>query len=79
MYLVREPNSEYLGHIASSSGGTDSTTICIWEFIEKNKVKIDDLIAIGCDDTVVNTGTHRGVIRLLEKRLGVVCVLITCK
>ena len=27
-------------------------------------------MAIGCDGTNVNTGAHRGVIRLLEQRLG---------
>jgi len=68
--LVREPNSEYLGHITPSSGGAESITTGIWDFLKENKVKTEDLMAIGCDGTNVNTGTHRGVIRLLEKRLG---------
>ena len=68
--LVREPNSDYLGHITPSSGGAESIANGIWNFLRDNNVQTDDLMAIGCDGTNVNTGAHRGVIRLLEKRLG---------
>jgi len=57
VYLLREPNSEYLGHITPSRGGAESITTGIWDFLKENKVKTEDLKAIGCDGTNVNTGS----------------------
>ena len=67
---MSEPNSEYLGHITPSSGRAESIATGIWNFLNDNKIQTEDLVAIGCDGTNVNTGAHRGVIRLLEQRLG---------
>lgn len=52
------------------------------EFFDDNKIELDDLQAIGCDGTSVNTGVNKGVIRQLEEFLEkplhhIVCLLHT--
>jgi hypothetical protein len=68
--LVHEPESQYLGHIAPSSGHASSIVTGILHFLRTNEIDTDGLMAIGCDGTNVNTGAVGGVISLLEKELG---------
>src|SRR6218665_2316002 len=67
--LIREPDSEYLGHLKTSSGtiGLLHLTRSILDFIDQNKIDTSTLVAVGCDDTIVNTGLRGGVFRLLEE------------
>jgi len=65
--LIREPDSEYLGHLKTSSGTILHLTRSILDFIDQNKIDTSTLVAVGCDDTIVNTGLRGGVFRLLEE------------
>ena len=67
--LVYEPNSVYLGHITPSSGASKSIENDIITFLRNKNINTDELHAIGCDGTNVNTGAVGGVIRLLELTL----------
>ena len=64
--LIKQPDSQYLGHIKTSEGTSLSLTNNIEEFLNKNEIDTSTLVAIGCDDTNVNTGCCGGVIRLIE-------------
>lgn len=64
--LVREPDSEYVGHISPISGSAADITDAILEFFNNNLAK---LLAVGTDGTVVNTGHRGGIIRLLEQEI----------
>jgi hypothetical protein len=44
-------------------------TSAVVDFLTTRNINIDDLVAIGCDGTAVNTGRKGGVIRLLERKL----------
>lgn len=68
--LVQEPGSKFFGHITPSSGHAKNITESIFSFISKEAPEsLQSLQAVGCDGTVVNTGRHGGVIRLLEIKL----------
>lgn len=64
--LLKEPGSEYIGHVTPENGTANTITSTILNFFTENEVSIGELIAVGCDGTVVNTGPHGGVIHLLE-------------
>lgn len=75
--LVREPNSEYVGHITPASGSAQHTTEAIIDFFDHDLSK---LLAVGSDGTAVNTGPHGGIIRLLELEINrpvqwIICLL----
>lgn len=67
--MISEPGSRYLGHITPESGCAFHIKRSLVNFLEQD-FDTDDLIAVGCDGTVVNTGVKNGVIRLLENQLG---------
>ena len=67
--IIRQPESNYIGHISPESGTAKSITASLVEFFEKNKIDTEFIEAIGCDGTVVNTGNKGGVITLLEQQL----------
>jgi hypothetical protein len=64
---VKEPGSEYLGHVAPPSGTSINLSKSLIDFLTDHNVSTDHLVAAGCDGTNVNTGVDGGVIRLLEK------------
>lgn len=79
--LVSEPGSRYLGHVSPTSGSAKAIKTSILQFLQKN-TDINTIVAIGCDGTVVNTGSKNGVIRGLESDLRkplqwLVCLLHT--
>lgn len=79
--LVSEPQSKYIGHIRVSSGNAEEISGKMLEFLNKN-VNLDNLVAVGCDGTAVNTGIHNGVIRKVELAIGrsmqwFICILHT--
>ena len=63
--LVSEPGSRYFGHVSPTSGSAKEIKTSIMDFLRKN-INLNDIVAIGCDGTVVNTGFKNGVIRALE-------------
>lgn len=67
--LLKEPGSEYMGHISLTSGKATIISQNIAEFLETKNIDCDKLIVVGCDGTVVNTGSKGGVIRCLERKL----------
>ena len=68
--LVEEPQSKYIGHITVVNGSSKTIAEGIIQFFDTNKMSTEDIIAVGCDGTNVNTGVSGGVIRLLETRFG---------
>ena len=75
--ILEEPGSKYLGHVSPRSGSAADITDEILKFIEDKNV---DLVAAGCDGTVVNTGYKSGIIARLEQHIGrnvnwLVCLL----
>lgn len=78
--LVQEPGSNYIGHITPASGNAIAVKDSILKFFKENLVDGSHLVAVGCDGTVLNTGTKGGVIRRLEQHFGkplqwLVCLL----
>ena len=67
--LVVEPGSQYIGHYSLKFGSAERITKCLFEYAEENKIDVKELIVIGCDGTVVNTGEKGGAIRLVEMKL----------
>jgi hypothetical protein len=67
--LVAEPDQVYLGHFATDSGTAKNICKGICEFLESNNIDDENLVAVGCDGTAVNTGANGGVIRLMEVHL----------
>lgn len=68
--LIKEPDSEYLGHMSPKDGSANAIEKSIMDFLHENDICTKDLIAVGCDGTNVNTGIKGGTIRLLEETLG---------
>ena len=67
--LISEPDSRYFSHVSVTQGSSECITAAIWEFLKEQDGSIDSIRAIGCDGTVVNTGTKVGIITLLESKL----------
>ncbi|ESO05609.1 hypothetical protein HELRODRAFT_171263 [Helobdella robusta] len=68
--LLSEPGSLFLGHVSPMSGSAKNITLSIKTFLKDADSNINELKAIGCDGTVINTGLTNGVIRQLELFIG---------
>lgn len=68
--LVQEPGSIFLGHTVPLSGSALSICQSIVNFLESYKYNLEELVVVGCDGTVVNTGRKNGAISQLELKLG---------
>lgn len=68
--LLKEPGSEYIGHISLNAGKAAIISKKIMEFLVRKNIDVKKFIVVGCDGTVVNTGRYGGVIPKLEKQLG---------
>ena len=64
-----EPGINYLGHVTSESGTAKGIQSTILNYLKSKLVELDEISVVGCDGTVVNTGSKGGVIRLMEKEL----------
>lgn len=78
--LIDEPGSTYLGHTSPSDGSAVALQRSMMDCLSLNNISVDKLVAVACDGTNVNTGQHKGVIRLIEEELGkplqwLVCML----
>ena len=67
--LIKEPQSEYIGHFAASTGSIQSLFNGIIGYCASNELSLDDVAAIECDGTAVNTGCRGGVIKRLKDHL----------
>jgi len=50
--LIREPDSEYLGHLKTSLGTILHLTRNILDFVDQEKIDTSTLVAIGCDEHI---------------------------
>ncbi|GBM84627.1 hypothetical protein AVEN_226661-1 [Araneus ventricosus] len=62
--LVNKPNSVYIGHVTTATGGAIKEAIL--NFFASNNMQLNGLKVIGWDGTNVNTGHKGGIIRLME-------------
>nr|CAH7728928.1 unnamed protein product [Callosobruchus chinensis] len=67
--IIEEPGSVYVGHVSPTSSSGKSIAMSIYEFCVRRDVSFDQMCAIGCDGTVVNTGCKNGAIRYLELQI----------
>lgn len=67
--LIQEPGSKYIGHATPTNGSALQIKNSIINFLETNNIVTSEIVVIGCDGTVVNTGFKTGVIRQIEKHL----------
>lgn len=67
--LIKEPGSEYIGHVSLQSSHAVNIRHTLLQFFVTNSIDLSQLIVIGCDGTITNTGRKGGVIRLLEVEL----------
>ena len=68
--LLKEPNSEYIGHVTPTGADANSNCNTIYDYLVKGSVhELTELSVAGCDGTVLNTGRMNGIIRKLEEKL----------
>lgn len=67
--VLKEPDSVYVGYATPDRSTSKSIEMSIIALLSSKKINKENLMAIGCDGTVTNTGKFNGVIRVLEKRL----------
>lgn len=70
MSLVEHPGSLYLGHVTNVEKSATPVSEDIWNFIMEHSISTEDLVIVGCDGCVLNTGWKGGVITFLERKLG---------
>jgi len=80
--LLTEPKSQYVGHFTTATGSSQSIVNGILDYCSSNEISFDDVAAVGCDGTAVNTGRKGGVIKLLEDHFNkplqwLICLLHT--
>lgn len=74
--IIEEPDSKFLGYFAmkknehgnNAAGITKAKIVCdkMFKFFNDNGISLENLKAIGCDGTPLNTGPRGGIIRFLE-------------
>lgn len=67
--VIKEPESIYVGYVTPLQGTAKAIETSINALLSAKNISTVDLLAIGCDGTVTNTGKFNGVIRLFERRL----------
>lgn len=67
--ILSEPGSDYFGHVTCELGSAKGIESTIINYLRKKSVKLDEIVVVGCDGTVVNTGFKGGVVRLMEEEL----------
>jgi len=77
--LIQEPESVFLGHSAPMNGSSQEIENSFFQLLSPN---LNNVLAIGCDGTAINTGSTGGVIARLEARLRhsvhwIICLLHT--
>ena len=67
--LVEDPGSKYFGHFALKNVSANAIADGIFDFLSANHKEKNNIIAIGCDGTAVNTGAKGGAIRMIGLKL----------
>ena len=67
--IVKEPGSKYFGHFALKKVSANAIANGIFDLLSANYKEKNNIIAIGCDGTAVNTGAKGGAIRMIEPKL----------
>lgn len=67
--ILSEPGSNYFGHVTCESGTAKGIETAISNYLKSKSVQLSEISVVGCDGTVVNTGSKGGVIRLMEEEL----------
>ncbi|CAH1104418.1 unnamed protein product [Psylliodes chrysocephalus] len=65
--LIEQPEYIYIGHVTPTTGTEKSFGKAQLNFFDKNNLELDNLAAVGCNCTVVNTGSKKGVIKYIEQ------------
>ncbi|CAH1100834.1 unnamed protein product [Psylliodes chrysocephalus] len=65
--------------VTPTTGTAKSIEKAVLDFFAKNNLELDDLAAVGCDGTAVNTGNKNGVIRYIETELKCPCQWYICQ
>ena len=78
--IISEAGLDCFSYVTPADGSSKSTTSAIPLSLHQNTVDHDKIVAVGCDETAVNSGNMSGVIRKLEESLGgplqwLVCML----
>lgn len=82
--LLKQPYSQFLGYIvdvpnvASNLKAAQLTAQYLLNFFQERDLDLTDLVAVGSDGEVKNTGKHDGILRTLEKLLGIPLHWIVC-
>ena len=66
---VQKPESHYVGHFTPASGSAAAITSGNFNFLKTNSISTEEIVAVGCDGTAVNTGRKGGVLHMVEMRL----------
>lgn len=61
--VLKEPESIYVGYTSPVQSTAKHIEQFIYALLISEKICLDNLVAIGCDGTVTNTGKFGGVIR----------------
>ncbi|CAH1113740.1 unnamed protein product [Psylliodes chrysocephalus] len=67
--LIEEPRSFYLGYVSSVSSSAENIFRSIIDFFETSSKSLENIVAVGCDGTVTNTGHNSGIIVRLEQHI----------
>ena len=67
--LVEEPESKYFGYFALKKVSVNAIANGIFDFLSENHKEMNNIIAIGCNGTAVNTGAKGDTIRKIELKL----------
>lgn len=67
--VLSEPGSVYVGHVVPQSSKANDVCNAVLELVSE-KGGFEDLVLIGCDGTIVNTGYKGGIIKKIEKKIG---------
>ncbi|CAH2098548.1 unnamed protein product [Euphydryas editha] len=78
--IIKEPGYLYVGYVVPESGTSKNIEKAIYSFLATENMSLESLMAVGCDDTNINTGKVGGVIYLLKRRLSrplqwIICLL----
>ncbi|CAH1103794.1 unnamed protein product [Psylliodes chrysocephalus] len=65
--IDREPDSIFLDHTVPLSGSALSISQSIFNFLESNEYNLEELVAVGYDGTMVNTGKIEAIAQLKTK------------
>ncbi|XP_036340639.1 uncharacterized protein LOC118750006 [Rhagoletis pomonella] len=67
--ILKEPDSKFIGYVSPKEGTGEAIQQAIVSFLNTQKYCLNELVAISCDGTAVNTGYKIGVNAQMERYL----------